>query len=275
MNDIMKVFENSEFGQLEVLWKKGKAFFPAIHCAEVLGYTNPRKAVLDHCRVDGVTIRDVVSKTTNQHGITTEQTVSKKFITEGNLYRLIIRSKLESAQRFERWVFDEVLPTNRKYGFYATDDMLEEFLNDPDLAIGVFSKLKEEREKVKQLESENKKLTERSEYLDLILRSPNAVPITVIAKDYDMSAQEMNGWLRCIGVQYKLRCGTWVLYQAYVGNGYTKSNTFMYDPVNCKTAVHTQWTQKGRRFIYEKLKEYGVIPVCERGEDYENPSIPD
>ena len=275
MNDVMKVFENSEFGQLEVLWEKGKAFFPAIHCAEVLGYTNPRKAVLDHCRVDGVTIRDVVSKTTNQHGVTTEQTVSKKFITEGNLYRLIIRSKLESAQRFERWVFDEVLPTIRKYGFYATDDMLEEFLNDPDLAIGVFSKLKEEREKVRQLESENKKLTEKSEYLDLILRSPNAVPITVIAKDYDMSAQEMNGWLRCIGVQYKLRCGTWVLYQAYVGNGYTKSNTFMYDPVNCKTAVHTQWTQKGRCFIYEKLKEYGVLPVCERGEDYENPSIPD
>ena len=271
----MKVFENSEFGQLEVLWEKGKAFFPAIHCAEVLGYTNPRKAVLDHCRVDGVTIRDVVSKTTNQHGVTTEQTVSKKFITEGNLYRLIIRSKLESAQRFERWVFDEVLPTIRKYGFYVTDDMLEEFLNDPDLAIGVFSKLKEEREKVKQLESENKKLTEKSEYLDLIIKSPNAVPITVIAKDYDMSAQEMNGWLRCIGVQYKLRCGTWVLYQSYVGNGYTKSNTFMYDPVNCKTAVHTQWTQKGRRFIYEKLKDYGVLPVCERGEDYENPSIPD
>ena len=275
MNDIMKVFENSEFGKLEVLWKDGKAYFPAVHCAEVLGYSNPHDAIIRHCKVDGLVKHEVVSKTTNQHGFTTEQTVLKKFITEGNLYRLIIRSKLESAQRFERWVFDEVLPTIRKYGFYATDDMLEEFLNDPDLAIGVFSKLKEEREKVRQLESENKKLTEKSEYLDLILRSPNAVPITVIAKDYDMSAQEMNGWLRCIGVQYKLRCGTWVLYQAYVGNGYTKSNTFMYDPVNCKTTVHTQWTQKGRRFIYEKLKAYGVLPVCERGEDYENPSIPD
>lgn len=199
----------------------------------------------------------------------------KKYILEGDLYRLIIRSKLESAQRFERWVFDEVLPTIRKYGFYATDDMLEEFLNDPDLAIGVFSKLKEEREKVKQLESENKKLTEKSEYLDMLTKSPNAVPITVIAKDYDMSAQEMNGWLRCIGVQYKLRCGTWVLYQAYVGNGYTKSKTIVYDAENCKTRVHTCWTQKGRRFIYEKLKAYGVLPVCERGEDYENPSIPD
>ena len=273
-NNIMKVFENSEFGQLEVLWTDGKAYFPAIHCAEVLGYSNPRDAVQRHCKVEGVVKHDVVVQTTNQHGVTSNQTVNKKFITEGNLYRLIIRSKLESAQRFESWVFDEVLPTIRKYGFYATEDMLEEFLDDPDLAIGMFSKLKEEREKVKKLENENRKLTEKSEYLDLIIKSPNAVPITIIARDYDMSAQEMNSWLRCIGVQYRLKCGTWVLYQKFVGNGYTKSNTYIYDMVNYKTNVHTQWTQKGRRFIYEKLKEYGVLPVCERGEDYENPSIP-
>lgn len=75
MNDIMKVFENSEFGQLEVLWEKGKAFFPAIHCAEVLGYTNPRKAVLDHCRAEGVTFCDVVTKTTNQYGVSTSEPV--------------------------------------------------------------------------------------------------------------------------------------------------------------------------------------------------------
>lgn len=123
-------------------------------------------------------------------------------------------------------------------------------LEEKNLILKSHCNIQIEREKVRQLESENMKLTEKSEYLDMITKSPNAVPITVIAKDYDMSAQEMNGWLRCIGVQYKLRCGTWVLYQAYVGNGYTKSNTFMYDPVNCKTAVHTQWTQKGRRFIY-------------------------
>ena len=133
----MKVFENSEFGQLEVLWKDGKAYFPAIRCAEVLGYSNPRDAIQRHCKAEGVVKHDVVVQTTNQHGFTSNQTVCKKFIVEGNLYRLIIRSKLESAQRFERWVFDEVLPAIRKYGFYATDDMLEEFLNDPDLAIGV------------------------------------------------------------------------------------------------------------------------------------------
>lgn len=75
MTDIMKVFENSEFGQLEVLWKDGKAYFPAIRCAEVLGYSNPRKAVLDHCRAEGVTFCDVVTKTTNQYGVSTSEPV--------------------------------------------------------------------------------------------------------------------------------------------------------------------------------------------------------
>ncbi len=114
MNDIMKVFENSEFGQLEVLWMYGKAYFPAIRCAEVLGYSNPRDAVQRHCKAEGVVKHDVVVQTTNQHGFTSNQTVCKKFITEGNLYRLIIRSKLESAQRFERWVLCGA-PHNTQY----------------------------------------------------------------------------------------------------------------------------------------------------------------
>ena len=266
MNDVMKIFEHEEFGKVRTIIEKGVPWFVGKDVATILGYKDTSDALKKH-----VESEDKLSRRFADSG----QNRMMYIINESGLYSLIISSKLPAAKRFKHWITSEVLPTIRKYGFYATDDMLEEFLNDPDLAIGVFSKLKEEREKVKQLESENKKLTEKSEYLDLIIKSPNAVPITVIAKDYDMSAQEMNGWLRCIGVQYKLRCGTWVLYQAYVGNGYTKSNTFMYDPVNCKTTVHTQWTQKGRRFIYEKLKAYGVLPVCERGEDYENPSIPD
>ena len=264
MNKV-QIFEHEMFGKVRVITINGTPWFSGKDVAVSLGYKNPQKAIRDHVDEEDRTVNETFTVNGTQAVI----------INESGLYALVLGSKKLEAKVFKRWVTNDILPTIRKYGFYATDDMLEEFLNDPDLAIGVFSKLKEEREKVKQLESENKKLTEKSEYLDLILRSPNAVPITVIAKDYDMSAQEMNGWLRCIGVQYKLRCGTWVLYQAYVGNGYTKSNTFMYDPVNCKTAVHTQWTQKGRCFIYEKLKEYGVLPVCERGEDYENPSIPD
>ena len=266
MNDVMKIFEHEKFGKVRTLIIKGRPWFVAKDIAEILGYTETAKAVRTHVDSED----KGVSKMDTPGG---RQNIT--IINESGFYSLVLSSKMPAAKEFKHWITSDVLPTIRKYGFYATDDMLEEFLNDPDLAIGVFSKLKEEREKVKQLESENKKLTEKSEYLDLILRSPNAVPITVIAKDYDMSAQEMNGWLRCIGVQYKLRCGTWVLYQTYVGNGYTKSKTIVYDAENCKTRVHTCWTQKGRCFIYEKLKEYGVLPVCERDDDYENPSIPD
>lgn len=266
MNDVMKIFEHEEFGKVRTVIEKGVPWFVGKDVTDILEQRNGSRDINRH--VDEEDRR----KTMIFDGTQRKETI---LINESGLYSLIISSKLPAAKKFKHWITSDVLPTIRKYGFYATDDMLEEFLNDPDLAIGVFSKLKKEREKVKQLESENKKLTEKSEYLDMITKSPNAVPITVIAKDYDMSAQEMNGWLRCIGVQYKLRCGTWVLYQAYVGNGYTKSKTIVYDAENCKTRIHTCWTQKGRRFIYEKLKAYGVLPVCERGEDYENPSIPD
>lgn len=117
----LKVFESSEFGELDVLLIDGKEYFPATACAKILGYSNPRKAVIDHCRRDGVTKRDGVSITVNQYGKETKQTVSINYINEGNLYRLIVHSKLPSAERFERWVFDEVLPSIRKQGGYAPD----------------------------------------------------------------------------------------------------------------------------------------------------------
>lgn len=117
MNDL-KVFSSSEFGELGVLVIDGKEWFPAIQCAKILGYSNPRKAVIDHCKGDGVTKRDGVSYSTNQYGVTTQQINEIKYINEGNLYRLIVSSKLPQAEKFERWVFDEVLPSIRQNGSY-------------------------------------------------------------------------------------------------------------------------------------------------------------
>lgn len=117
MNDL-KVFSNTEFGELGVLVIDGKEWFPAIQCAKILGYSNPRKAVIDHCKGDGVTKRDGVSYSTNQHGVTTQQINEIKYISEGNLYRLIVHSKLPKAVEFEKWVFDEVLPSIRHNGGY-------------------------------------------------------------------------------------------------------------------------------------------------------------
>lgn len=118
MNE-MKLFNNSQFGTLEVVLINGKEYFPAIDCATMLGYSNPRDAISKHCKSDGVAFCDGVSETTNQYGVTTKQAVQKKYITEGNLYRLISHSKLPAAEKFEKWIFDEVIPSIRATGGYG------------------------------------------------------------------------------------------------------------------------------------------------------------
>lgn len=153
MNEL-QVFENSEFGKLTVIHEAGKAYFPATECAKMLGYSNPRDAVSRHCRC--VVKRDGVSTTKNQHGVETQQRVEMNFIPEGDLYRLITHSKLEKAQQFESWVFDEVLPSIRKHGAYATGETIDHIISDPDFGIRLLDQLKQEREARLSLEAQTK-----------------------------------------------------------------------------------------------------------------------
>lgn len=91
----MQIFKNETFGEVRVTEVEGKVMFVASDVAKALGYSNPRKAVGDHCK--GVTKRDGVSQTTNQYGITTNQVVPMSFIPESDVIRLIMRSKLPTA----------------------------------------------------------------------------------------------------------------------------------------------------------------------------------
>lgn len=116
MNEL-KVFQNSEFGELGVLIIDGKEFFPASQCAAILGYKSPKDAISAHCK-------GAVKHRLPTNGGTQEV----KYIPEGDLYRLIIRSKLPSAEKFEQWVFDEVLPELRKNGSYGNNFNLEEVI---------------------------------------------------------------------------------------------------------------------------------------------------
>lgn len=109
MNEL-KVFSSSEFGKLGVMLIDGKEYFPATQCAKLLGYARPADAISAHCK--GV----CVLPTPSSGGVQ-----NTKYIPEGDLYRLIIRSRLPAAERFERWVFDEVLPSIRKSGGYGID----------------------------------------------------------------------------------------------------------------------------------------------------------
>lgn len=104
----LQIFSNEEFGEVRMTEIDGKPYFVATDVATALGYTNPRKAVNDHCK--GVTKRDTPTSSGVQQ---------MSYINEGDLYRLIMKSKLPSAEKFETWVMDEVLPQIRKTGSYS------------------------------------------------------------------------------------------------------------------------------------------------------------
>ena len=158
MNDL-KVFENDEFGQLRVIVKNNKEYIEAIEVATILGYSNPRDAISRHCNEEGVVFSDVrVVTGIKKDNSKAFKVVTKKFIDEGNLYRLIIKSKLPSARRFEKWVMDEVLPSIRKHGAYMSEEVINKTLDDPDFIIEMATKLKYEREQRRLLEEKAKHL---------------------------------------------------------------------------------------------------------------------
>lgn len=117
MNDGMLTVSNSEFGKLEILVEDGKELFPANDCAKMLGYSNPNGAIQKHCR--SILKREgTLFNGTAKDGTRTTRKAMVNYIPEGDLYRLIIRSRLPAAQKFEKWLFDEVLPELRRTGGY-------------------------------------------------------------------------------------------------------------------------------------------------------------
>ena len=186
------------------------------------------------------------------------------FLTENGLYEVLMQSRKPLAKEFKKKV-KEILKSIRKHGLYAIDDLI----NNPDMAIAALQKLKEERqlrlqaqEEVAQKNQIIQELQPKATYYDLVLQNKSLVPISVIAKDYGMSATKLNKILHELKVQYK-QGSTWLLYQKYAGKGYTQSKTHTIDADYSK--MHTYWTQKGRLFLYDLLKnKKGILPLVER-----------
>lgn len=265
MNDL-KIFKNDRFGEIRTVEENGTVLFCGSDIARALGYTNPKKAVTDHCREDGVTFCSLIDSLGREQ--------QAKFINEGNVYRLIAHSKLPAAEQFERWVFDEVLPTIRRNGAYMTESTLEKALASPDFLIQLATRLKEEKAKREQLEDtvavqkqQLAELTPKASYYDVVLSCKDAISITEIAKDYGKSAKWLNKLLHEQGIQFR-QGGIWLLYQKYAENGYTstKTQTYCGSDGAVHSKLHTYWTQKGRLFIYETLKTAGILPTMERNE---------
>lgn len=262
MNEI-QIFNNEEFGEVRTVDIGGEPWFVGKDVAEALGYSNTKDAISSHIDDEDKQMFQKSENTTFEipnRGMT--------IINESGLYSLILSSKLPNAKTFKKWVTSEVLPSIRKHGLYATDELLD----NPDLIIQMATKLKEERKVRKVLEIENKvqsqqiaELQPKASYYDLILQCKDLLTVTEISKDYGMSAKGLNTKLHELGVQYK-QSSIWFLYSKYQDKGYTQTKTQSYTKSDgtIGSSVHTYWTQKGRLFLYDLLKENGILPMIEK-----------
>ncbi|WP_288477993.1 phage antirepressor KilAC domain-containing protein [uncultured Clostridium sp.] len=263
MENNLMVFEGNN---VEVFEFEGKVLFNPYHVGECLNISHEgvRKAITRMSNKQVIKLKN--SNVTNCHFRKLHNT-GENFLTESGVYKLIFKSHKEEAEKFQDWVTDEVLPTIRKNGMYATDELLD----NPDLLIAAATKLKEEREKNRILNEINEKQTQiigelqpRADYTDKILKNTGLVTISQIAKDYGMSGQALNKMLHELKVQYK-QSQQWLLYRNYQDKGYTFSDTKEITRSDGRLDIKmtTKWTQKGRLFIYELLKTQGVLPTIE------------
>ena len=186
-NTNIEIFNSEEFGSVRIIEENNSFLFCASDVAKALGYSNIHSALQRHCK--GVVKRDTVTSTRGVQALT--------YIPEGDVYRLIVHSKLPSAERFERWVFDEVLPSLRKNGIYITDPLVKQFARDPDFAHAVVDALYEQTDRVN-------KLAPKASYFDAFVDPGDAVPIRIAAKQLGVSEH----WLvrLLVGCRMLYRC---------------------------------------------------------------------
>jgi prophage antirepressor-like protein len=259
----MNQLQNFNFsGQdVRIITINDEHWFVGKDVADILGYSNSRKALSDHVDDEdkGVTKSDTLGGSQN---IT--------IINESGLYSLILKSKKPEAKQFKRWVTSEVLPTIRKHGAYMTDKKAQDVLHGnglADLLIQAGEQIKSLEFDKQQLQVELEEVREKATYLDLILESPDDILTTQIAQDYGYSAVSFNRILHDLRIQRKVN-KQWVIYSKYMGKGYIGSRTsdFVDSKGIARTSITTTWKQKGRKFLYEVLKKNGYLPLVEQDE---------
>jgi anti-repressor protein len=199
MNEI-KIFENSEFGSVRTVEENGNVLFCGSDVAKALGYARPNDAISSHCRA-----------TVKHSTLISGKMQEINYIPEGDVYRLITHSKLPSAERFEHWVFDDVLPSIRKHGTYMTDSVIEQALTDPDFLIKLATELKTEREKRKALEVKAEQDKSKVLFADAVATAKTSILIGDLAKIIKQNGVEIGQkrlfeWLRING--YLMKSGT-------------------------------------------------------------------
>lgn len=227
-------FNNSEFGGIRTIQEDDKVLFCGSDIAKALGYARPADAISAHCK--GV----CVLPTPSAGGVQ-----NTKFITEGDVYRLIAHSKLPSAERFERWVFDEVLPSIRKNGAYMTEDVLEKALASPDFLIELATRLKAEKAKNAQLTVSNQIMQPKAEYFDMLVDRNLLTGIRDTAKELGIRQNDFVRFLLDKGYLFRTKKGKLRPYATYVDGGLFEMKEFVNDKTGY-TDAQTMITPKGK-----------------------------
>ena len=259
MNEI-KVFDNPQFGKVRTAGTSENPLFCLPDVCKALGLN------ASHVRErleDGVVSTDTITDNLGR-------TQVANFVNEDGLYDVILDSRKPEAKVFRKWVTSEVLPSIRKTGQYSAN-VPQTFSQALMLAARQQEEIERQKaalaqqgEEIVKLSNEVMTMKPKATYYDLILNNPSTVTITQIAQDYGMSAKKFNQILCDFRIQHKVN-KQWILYADNINKGYVQSK-----PTNIplsngteKVVYNTEWTQKGRIFLYEKLKQAGILPMIE------------
>ncbi len=240
----LKIFENEQFGEVRTILDGDTPLFCASDVARALGYKNVHDAILKHC------------KCLAKHELLTTQGVRElNFIKEPDIYRLIIKSRLPQAQEFERWVFEEVLPSIRKHGIYATEEMTEKIIQDPDFLIKTLTALKEEKTKNQKLRKLNKeqkteiiKLKPKANYYDALVEGGLMTNIRDTAKEFKLKQDKFIELLKANNLIYRDKKGRVRPYAQYTPSLFELKELGKKENDEC-FIVQTLITVKGREYI--------------------------
>lgn len=251
MNEI-KIFNNPEFGKIRMVFVSGKEYFYGSDVATALKYERPSKAVSDHCK--GVLTLDSIK---NDGGY------PEKLIPEGDMYRLIVKASTQctseqvkkAADRFERWIFDEVLPEIRRTGKYEIKQKQDSYqIEDP---IERAKRWIEEQEEKKLLEEKVKEQEPKARYFDNLVDSKLLTTFRDTAKEFHISPKELTKWLTDNGYIYRDRHKIIKPYEQHRKSGLFQMKDFStpYGYSNVQTYI----TVKGKETFRLLMESQGII----------------
>lgn len=252
MNEL-KIFENPDFGKVRTMEIDGEPYFVGKDVADILGYENSSRDINRHVDEDD---RKIITAQNYQNGTFEIPSRGLVIINESGLYSLILSSKLPKAKEFKRWVTSEVLPSIRKHGAYAVDELL----NDPELAIKAFTALKEERQKNKQLSDKIEADKPKVIFADAVATSKTSILVGDLAKllkqnGINIGQNRLFEWLRANG--YLMKSGTSknmpTQKAAEMGLFEVKESTVSNPDGSIRVTKTTKVTGKGQQYFVNKF----------------------